>query len=932
MGEVYRAEDTQLGREVALKVLPPEVADLPGRLSRFQREARAVAALNHPNIVTIHSVEEAEGIHFLTMELVDGLPLDRCIPEGGMPLEEFFAVSMALVDALAAAHAGGIVHRDVKAANVMVADDGRMKVLDFGLALMTGLDSDPASPTLTATRRGEVLGTPSYMSPEQARGLAADARSDVFSTGVLLYEMLCSQRPFQRGDESSTIRAILHAEPEPLETARKGIPGDLADIVSRCLEKEPEARYASAAELRQALAASRARHVRSSFDLRTALTRWQVVLPALVLVAGLIAAASWWGVRSSRIQHVHREMVPRIEALLDEGRYFDAFVLADEARSRLPGDPTVERLFERTSYPVSFETDPPGATVAFRDYGEPDGPWYPLGTTPIDEGRFPGGYLVFRVIREDYEPMLVTGGVVGMRVELVPAGTAPKGMVRVPAGAESYGEMEPVEVGAFWIDRHEVANREFAEFVAAGGYADPRYWEEPIVDGDRSLAWEEAMARFVDATGRPGPAGWELGGYPEGSGDLPVHGVSWYEAAAYASWAGKSLPTIYHWRRAAGMDIWADILTESNFGGEGLAAAGDYEGLSPWGAYDMAGNVKEWCRNAVGEKRYSLGGGWDESPYMFSDDDARPPLERRHNQGFRLVLYDEPPGEALTGPVDGLRYDFAEVEPVGDELFAFFAGLYAYDAIPLDARVETIDDSSPYWRRETVSFEPAYDGPRVLAHLFLPKGAAPPYQAVVYRPSAAANELTRIEDYVGLPDYVPRSGRALVVPAYFGTLERGVSPRSSAPHAVRERVIRQVRDLRRTIDYLETRPEIDSGKLAYLGLSAGGEYGPVYVALEDRFTAAVMIAAGFHDAHMLREPQETNPWHFAPRVEIPVLMINGENDFTLPFETAQKPFYDLLGTDPDHKRLVTIAGGHVTTDRNALIRETLAWLDRYLGE
>ncbi|HVS04468.1 MAG TPA: protein kinase [Thermoanaerobaculia bacterium] len=931
MGEVYRAEDSSLGREVALKVLPAEVAGDADRLARFQREARAVAALNHPNIVTIHSVEEAEGVHFLTMELVAGKTLDQRIPAGGMPLGEFFAIALPLVEALAAAHARGVVHRDVKAANVMVTGDGRTKILDFGLARMGELDADPSAATQTATQLGAVLGTPAYMAPEQARGLPATALSDVFSTGVLLYEMLTGERPFRRIDGPSTVHAIVHDTPRPLATRRPDVPHDLARIVARCLEKDPAARYASAEELRAALAASRSRHVRSPLDLRSLLARWQVVVPAVAVLAGLAALAVWGGLRSARSERVRTETVPRIEALLEQGRYFEAFTLGREAQRRLPDDPTVRKLIERSSWAAEIETTPAGAEVAFRAYDEPGGPWHSLGRTPIDGARIPAAYVVFRLTREGHEPMLLAGGDPSFAVALVPAGTAPEGMVRVPAGVESSGAAEPVELGAFWIDRYEVTHRDYAAFVAAGGYSDPRYWQEPVVYGDHTLEWEEAMTRFVDATGRPGPAGWELGGYPEGEGDLPVRGVSWFEAAAYARWAGKDLPTVYHWRRAAGMDIFADILGLSNFGGDGPAAPGTYHGVGPWGTYDMAGNVKEWCRNAAGALRYSLGGGWDEAPYLFSDVDARPPLERRANQGFRCVRYDQPPNEELMAPVEGLRYDFAQVEPVDDELYAFFAGLYAYDPSPLDARVELTDDASPHWRRETVSFEPAYEGPRMVAHLFLPANATPPYQAVIYRPSSAANQLPRVEDYVNLPDYVPRSGRALVVPAYWGTFERGVEARSFSASAMRERVTRQVRDLRRTIDYLETRPDIDSGKLAYAGVSAGGEYGPVYLALEDRLQAAVLVVAGFHDAHMLREPPEVNPWNFAPRVSVPTLMINGENDFTLPYETAQKPMFDLLGTDPEHKRLVVIAGGHVTTDRHALIRHALAWFDRYLG-
>ncbi len=258
MGEVYRATDPRLEREVALKVLPAAMAASPERLERFRREARALAALDHPNIVTIHSVEEAEGVHFLTMQLVDGQPLDRVIPEGGLSVQRVRDIAHALGDALAAAHDKGIVHRDLKPANVMVTHDGRVKVLDFGLAkeLRAG---DPTDATLTSagqTQAGVVMGTPAYMSPEQIAGRPVDHRTDIFSLGVLLYEMASGERPF-RGDSSAELAsAILRDTPRPLGEIRTDLPPDLARVIQRCLEKDPGTRYESARDVQAALSSS----------------------------------------------------------------------------------------------------------------------------------------------------------------------------------------------------------------------------------------------------------------------------------------------------------------------------------------------------------------------------------------------------------------------------------------------------------------------------------------------------------------------------------------------------------------------------------------------------------------------------------------------------------------------------------------------------
>jgi len=251
MGEVYRATDTKLGRDVALKVLPPDVADDPERLARFQREARAVAALNHPNVVTLYSVEESEGVHFLTMELVEGRSLDHLIPKTGVPLQQIVEIAGALAEALAAAHEKGILHRDLKPANVIVTNDGRVKVLDFGLAKETAAESPGATtlPMAGHTRTGLVMGTPTYMSPEQVSGRTLDQRSDIFSLGVVLHEMATGRRPFEGSSAAEVFSAILRDSPPLVTEVRPDLPSDLARVIRRCLEKDPRHRMQTARDV-----------------------------------------------------------------------------------------------------------------------------------------------------------------------------------------------------------------------------------------------------------------------------------------------------------------------------------------------------------------------------------------------------------------------------------------------------------------------------------------------------------------------------------------------------------------------------------------------------------------------------------------------------------------------------------------------------------
>lgn len=315
MGEVYLAEDTELDRKVALKMLPTEMAGDPERMERFRREAKAVAALNHPNIVTIYSIEESDGTQFLTMEHVEGESLDQMLPPTGMPLSKVFDIAIPLADALATAHERGIVHRDLKPANIMVNKEGRVKVLDFGLAKLTQDDSVEGTegdltqiPTRIATLTGEgmVMGTAPYMSPEQVEGRAMDHRTDIFSLGVLLYELATGRRPFSSDTSAGLVSAILRDTPSSVTEINPGLPRHLARIVQHCLEKDPEARYQSAKDVRNEL-----RSLRREVDSGTVTTGSGVspaepplgkprkksgpgLWAALAAAAVLILAIGWW--------------------------------------------------------------------------------------------------------------------------------------------------------------------------------------------------------------------------------------------------------------------------------------------------------------------------------------------------------------------------------------------------------------------------------------------------------------------------------------------------------------------------------------------------------------------------------------------------------------------------------------------------------------
>jgi dienelactone hydrolase len=438
------------------------------------------------------------------------------------------------------------------------------------------------------------------------------------------------------------------------------------------------------------------------------------------------------------------------------------------------------------------------------------------------------------------------------------------------------------------------------------------------------------MTLFVDQAGQPGPATWEVGTYPAGRDDFPIGGISWFEAAAYAEFAGLSLPTVHHWYRAAGVDAGPYILPLANFDREGTLPVGRSGAMSPFGAFDMAGNVREWTWNESGDgRRYTVGGGSGEPPYMFGDPEPRSPFDRSPTTGVRGVKYSAAgAGERSLAPLIRHTRDYRAAKPAPDDAFNHYVRMQQYDPAPLDARVERTTDSPEGWRVERVSFAAAYPNDRVVAYLWIPRHVKPPYQTVLFFPGAESlvkSGSEQLEQPRRL-DFLVRSGRAVVHPVYFGMYER-FRPRSRGDIERRDTWLRWSQDVRRTLDYLATRPDLDPGRLACFGTSLGASFGAVPLAVDKRFTLALLVGGGFTSSSQQEEVSAVN---YVSRVTVPTLLLCGRHDFFFPYETSQKPFFDLLGTPAEHKRHVTVEAGH-SVPRHEYFREVLGWLDRYFG-
>jgi formylglycine-generating enzyme required for sulfatase activity len=689
MGEVYRARDTRLAREVAVKVLPANRARDPDALARMEREAQAIAALSHPNILAIHDLGTDQGVFFVVTELLEGETLRSRLASSGLPWRKSVEIGAAIADGLAGAHLKGIVHRDLKPDNIFLTRDGRVKILDFGLArlqpVISQQDQTSAPTTPPQTEPGLLMGTVGYMSPEQARGSSADTRSDIFALGCVLYEMLTGRRAFSRPTAPETLTAILNEDPPDVSESGKQVPAGLTRLLRRCLEKNPEERLQAARDL--------------AFDLRSILSDSEiektssgigaVVSPPIspeafrraeeaaaeqppvravrprakrafllggLAVLVLIVAAGLF-LRRARETARFRAMTAGLQSAAAAGRLDEVFALLQEKGLDL-GDPRLAGLAGKIGGTLSLTTDPAGAAVTVTR-AQPVAEFasrrqIALGRAPASARLVAGEYLV-RLEADGMNPVaflqpVEAGKELRISRKLIATTAATEGMALVDEGRSAVSR-EGAAVPAFLIDKNEVTNAQFLKFIAAGGYRDQTHWPETLIVNGKATPWKAAMPAFLDRTGLPGPRSWSGGNFPEGKGDHPVVGVSWYEATAYGRWLGKELPTREQWWRAAlGDTRWAfpwgnDVRTaesRANFGLVGTRPVGSYPlGVSPFGCFDMAGNVREWLRepDAGPALRSVVGGSWEDPAYMFeaSHTETFEPAFSNNAIGFRLV-------------------------------------------------------------------------------------------------------------------------------------------------------------------------------------------------------------------------------------------------------------------------------------------------------
>jgi len=674
-------------------------------------------------------------------------------------------------------------------------------------------------------------------------------------------------------------------------------------------------------------------------------------IPGTVVLVLLIISGARYIHRQNKISWVKEELLPEIELLKNELNTIEALKLVQIAEKYIPDDSTLFTLTEQITCRLTILSDPPGADVYIKEYNDTGKEWQLLGKTPLESIRMPIAFFRWRFEKPGYESVLAA--MPSPKAMPTPKydldtiyrtlhkhGEIPPGMVYVEGvGGETAGDFFSKKHG-FFIDKYEVTNKQFKKFMDDGGYQNPDYWQDVLKMNETS--WDQVMEHFKDATGRPGPATWVAGDFPEGQDDYPVTGVSWFEATAYAEYAGKNLPASGHWQSAAGLDIFSyfwhfapTLFPLSNLVGKSPEPVGNNPGLNCFGTYDLAGNVREWCMNETGIGRIVRGGSWKDANYLFTDMSQLPAMDRSIENGFRCVTYldkDHIPEEIFHPVIMSDSRDYNHEEPVPEVEFQIYKKQFLYDKTELNTEIEERKETAKEWIEEKVTYDAAYENERITAYLYLPKGVSPPFQTVIYFPHAGAEELpvykSADDRMFSEFDFIIKNGRAVLFAIYKGTYERNVErPLIPRSYAYNEMLSKQVKDISRSIDFLETRPDIDTSRLGYYGTSMGARLGAIILAVERRIKLGLLASGGLGGYRRYSEVDEIN---YVSRVETPVLMINGRYDFIFPLGTNVQPMFELLGTAEEDKTLKIYDTPHYIP-RNDLIKESLNWLDSYFG-
>ncbi len=925
---------------------------------------------SHEGIARLLDWELENAPYFIESEYTEGGDFKTWSASlGGLdavPMTVRLDIIAQVAAAVAEAHRAGVLHKDIKPGNILIraATGGppRPILTDFGIGLLTdasalhqgGAGMTGMTNTLLSGSSSSTSGTAMYIAPEIVEGKLPSAQSDIYALGVMLYQAVVGD--FSRALAPGWERDVA----DPL----------VREDIAASVEGRPEKRLADASVLAQRLGSLDAR----GRALKAVQQRKRVVRASLYAAAALVVLAAAGAMATyvrqgnqtrGRETWARNEALPQIQELIANEKFYEAFELTLKAQKVIPNDPAIQQALDACSSEIAIRTTPPGAKITYKPYKDPDHAWIDVGVAPLEKVRLPRGFYRWHLELDGYEPREFVEVVrhptmnvyktiplykdpLALEFALYRGADTPPGTIPIDEGGIVPGLVGmPVlgntPVGPFFIDRTEVTNRDYFEFVSAGGYDNSEYWQERFERDGAEVPFETARATFVDQTGKPGPAAWELGRFPAGKDDYPVSGVSWYEAMAYARFRGKSLPTLYHWSRAAqtrfelAEPFSPYVVPLSNFEGQGPAPVGKFQGMGFGGALDIAGNVREWLFTADGQNnRYCLGGAWNDIGYLFTQSNALSPWDRSATNGFRCMAMPQgaPIPAQLAKNVAVDHVDLDTIAMASDETFEVLRSGFAYTPAATNAKMEKGESGLPGIVEERITLDSPAGDDRLILHVYLPEGKTGPFPAVIFFPGIDClinKDFT--QPYVAAFDFVVHSGRAFVFPEYKGTYTRGggktIATFLTSPQGARDFFVGAVKEVGRTIDYLSERPDMDTSKVCFMGLSLGAVGGEYALAVEKRISVGILVSGGVPLANVSLGNPATNPINYLPRIRQPVILISGKYDYTFPVEASQKPLMARLGTPEADKQHVVLDGGHAPLPRLPTMNAVLPWLDKY---
>ncbi len=629
----------------------------------------------------------------------------------------------------------------------------------------------------------------------------------------------------------------------------------------------------------------------------------------------------------------------------DKGDNRFVFEKTKELLIKFPENKLLKLYNEKSSYPIDIRTGLMNVPVAIK-YGK-DTVWNEIGNTPISNFRVPSilpfndYQLKFEVSSRSITTMPNMSGEFNFEhINKFPSDHA------IIPGTQNVMILPGIDFGSiaiktFSISKTEVSNKEFQTFVNDGGYENSEFWDFPIVINGVEYTYKETIKNFVDKHDQFGPSNWSYGQFDDNGGNLPVTGVSWFEARAYARYAGFKLPNLFQWIYAAGLAGFISKIpdmSKSNLKSSSLCSVDDPRGENYFGVKNIAGNVREWVTNPQGKSKSKfsiLGGSYFDNEYSFNDYHSISPFDRSVGNGFRVVQsqYDDDLDTLDNFIINYAERDILEEEDISDDVFDLYKKQFNYDEYDLDVKIDSIFDNENYitYRFET---SPPYKSDEPLhGYVIHSKKINSTLKPIIHFPNAWAifsdSDDWIIRDVIKDYNYLLMEGYAVICPVYFSTCNRKKILKTwwaNESDEYKDTMIKIGKDFKRSIDFIESRNEFDTNYLSYMGYSWGSVMSNILLAIDDRVTSAFICAGGLQ---VQKSKPEVDPAYYTRRITIPIMHITGKQDGIFDYENSQVPMQKLLGTPLDDQEMIILDGVGHAISKDLRIENHLRWLKKY---